>query len=219
MDAGFFTPEFLEPPCTLPGGQQLANAGFELAKRADNLEEENKGLKTQVLSKETVSLKEEIEKLRGEITESHRINVLLSTERKKLVEDYLGLRKKNEEVAFQQDKLAAESSGAASQHPKKLWATVENFKQLAEFENALSTTVERFKESPKFLDGLGANAAYGVCSFVRKYKEYSNLRYDYIEFQEGYNPSWFAEVSLDAASDDEEDENEALLLVELPLRT
>ncbi|GAA0147538.1 hypothetical protein LIER_36535 [Lithospermum erythrorhizon] len=101
---------------------------------------------------------------------------------------------------------------ASSHHPKKLWATVENFKQSTEFESALSAAVERFKKFSEFLDALGANAAYGVCSFVRKYKEkYPDLLAGYIEFQEGYNPSCFVELSLDAPSDDEEDEDEAPL--------
>ncbi|GAA0142254.1 hypothetical protein LIER_03197 [Lithospermum erythrorhizon] len=51
---------------------------------------------------------------------------------------------------------------AATQHPKKLWAAVENFKKSAEFEGTLSAAVECFKKSPEFLDALGANAAYGV---------------------------------------------------------
>ncbi|GAA0164589.1 hypothetical protein LIER_20184 [Lithospermum erythrorhizon] len=69
---------------------------------------------------------------------------------------------------------------ATSQHPKELWAVVERFNQSSEFEGAHSVAVDRFKKSPEFLDALGANAAYG-----------------------------FAELSLDALSEDEEDEEEA----------
>ncbi|GAA0156144.1 hypothetical protein LIER_38221 [Lithospermum erythrorhizon] len=232
---------------------QAASAGFELARRADRFEEENKDLKAQAPSEKTASLEEDLTKVREELAESQQINALLNTKNKKLVEDYLGLPKKHEEVTSQQDKLKEESSGfdlqitqlsgyrdaaiaessratqvakrlkdevkrsedAGNQHPKELWAAVENFKPSSEFENALSSDVERFKESPEFLDALGANAAYGVCSFVRKYKEkYPGLRSDYEEFQEGYNSSWFAELSLDAPFEDEEDEEQAPLVRE-----
>ncbi|GAA0151241.1 hypothetical protein LIER_10001 [Lithospermum erythrorhizon] len=72
MVAGFFTPEFLALPYTLPGGQQIcegtsfksnlqpfhavANAGFELARRADCIGEENKHLKAEVPFEKTASL-------------------------------------------------------------------------------------------------------------------------------------------------------------------
>ncbi|GAA0155695.1 hypothetical protein LIER_13368 [Lithospermum erythrorhizon] len=43
--------------------------------------------------------------------------------------------------------------------------------------------------------------------FVRNYKEkHPSLRSDYEEFQEGYNSSWFTELSLDAPSEGEEEE-------------
>ncbi|GAA0150455.1 hypothetical protein LIER_37118 [Lithospermum erythrorhizon] len=75
---------------------------------------------------------------------------------------------------------------------------MENFNQSLEFQNSVSSAVDHFKKSPEFLEALGANVAYGVCSFVRKYKEkYPGLRSDYKEFQEGYNPSWFADLFLD----------------------
>ncbi|GAA0168222.1 hypothetical protein LIER_22987 [Lithospermum erythrorhizon] len=117
---------------------------------------------------------------------------------------------------------SSDSKAKASQHPKKLWAAVENYKQPLKFEAAISSAVESFKKSPEFLDVLGSNVAYGVYSFVRKYKEkYPNLRSDYQELQEGYNPSWFAELSLDAPSEYEEDEEEApptTLLLQLNFR-
>ncbi|GAA0145191.1 hypothetical protein LIER_36084 [Lithospermum erythrorhizon] len=56
---------------------------------------------------------------------------------------------------------------APSQRRKELWADVENYKQSLEFEGALSLVVEHFKKSLEFLDGLGANTAYGVCSSSR----------------------------------------------------
>ncbi|GAA0162962.1 hypothetical protein LIER_18945 [Lithospermum erythrorhizon] len=59
----------------------------------------------------------------------------------------------------------------ASQHPKKQWAAVKNYKQSSEFEASPSSVVECFKKSPEFLDVLGINVVYGVCSFVRKYNE------------------------------------------------
>ncbi|GAA0152375.1 hypothetical protein LIER_37479 [Lithospermum erythrorhizon] len=209
------------------------------------LGEENKDLKAQAPSEKAASLEEELAKLKAGLTESRWINFLLNTKNNKLIEDYLGLRKKHEEVVSQWDKLQSESSGfdlqiiqlngyrdpavakassatqevqrlkgevkhlrdAASQHPKKLWVAIENFKQSVKFEGAFFAAVEHFKKSPEFLDALGANDAYGVCSFVRKYKEkYLGLRSDYEEFQEGYNSSWFSELSLDAPSEDEEEE-------------
>ncbi|GAA0141458.1 hypothetical protein LIER_02595 [Lithospermum erythrorhizon] len=266
MVAGFFNPEFLTPPYTLLGSQQIcvdtpfksnlqsfhavrpllleglcerysnaldplkvygdmcryliqvANVGFELARRADCLGEENKDLKAQDPSAKVTSLEEELAKVKAELAGSHRINVLLNNEKKKLMEDYLGLQKRHEDATSKLDKLKAESSGFDVQITQlsryKDAAVAEAYRtiqeQSTEFESALSAAVERFKKSSEFLDALGANAAYGVCSFVRKYKEkYPDLHADYIEFQEGYNSSWFAELSLDAPSDDEEDENEA----------
>ncbi|GAA0142498.1 hypothetical protein LIER_03384 [Lithospermum erythrorhizon] len=217
-------------------------------RRADFLEEDNRDLKAQVPYDKAASLKEELKKVKGELAESQRINVLLNTKKRKLVEDYLGLRKRHEEVATQRDKLQAESSGfdlqinqlsgyrdvvvteasratqetkrlegevklledEAIQHPNKLWAAVENYKQSFEFEAVLAAAVESFKKSPEFLDALGANGAYGTCSFVRKYKEkYLGLRSNYEEFQEDYNSSWFVNLNLDALSKDEEDEEAA----------
>ncbi|GAA0186317.1 hypothetical protein LIER_33605 [Lithospermum erythrorhizon] len=208
-------------------------------------------------SEKIASLEEELAKVRGELAECQRINVLLNNEKKKLTEYYLGLHKKHEEVTSQWDKLKEESSGfdiqitqlsgyrdvaiaeasrttqeakpledevkcledVTSQHPKELWAAVENFKQSAEFKGALSATVdvtprhgapvERFKKSPEFLDTLGVNAAYGAYIFVRKYREkYPDLHCDYQEFQEDYNSSWFTELSLDAPSEEEDEEEE-----------
>ncbi|GAA0150654.1 hypothetical protein LIER_09546 [Lithospermum erythrorhizon] len=67
---------------------------------------------------------------------------------------------------------------------KELWVVVEHFKKLSEFEGALFAAVERFKKSPEFLEALGANGAYGVCSFFRKYKEkFSDLCSDYQKFR------------------------------------
>ncbi|GAA0144549.1 hypothetical protein LIER_04969 [Lithospermum erythrorhizon] len=158
---------------------QVANAGFELARRVDFLGKENKDLRAQAPSKKTASLEEELAKVRGQLAKSQRINVLLNTEKKKLMEDYLGLPKKHEEVTSQQHKLKVESSGfdiqiaqlsgyrdaalaeasratqeakriedevkhlqdTVSQHPKELWAAIENFKQSVEFEGALSAIV------------------------------------------------------------------------------
>ncbi|GAA0165486.1 hypothetical protein LIER_20879 [Lithospermum erythrorhizon] len=239
MAAAFFTPEFLALPYTLPGGLckgyshsfdplevygdicrhliQMANTGFELARRADNLEEENKGLKTRLLLRKLL-------RSRGELAESQRINVLLNTKQKRLAEDYLGLRKRHEKLSGYGDTAVAEASRATqevkrfegevkrledlvSQCPKELWAAVKNFKQSSEFQNALSSVVDHFKKSLEFLKTLGAIATYGVCSFIRKYKEkYPGLLSDYKEFQEGYNLSWFADLSLDAPSEDEEEE-------------
>ncbi|GAA0165162.1 hypothetical protein LIER_20634 [Lithospermum erythrorhizon] len=90
---------------------QIANNGFELARRADYLGEENKDLKAQAPSEKATSLEEELVKVKGELAESQQINVLLNTEKKKLTEDYLGLCKKHEEVSSQRDKLKEESSG------------------------------------------------------------------------------------------------------------
>ncbi|GAA0185883.1 hypothetical protein LIER_33171 [Lithospermum erythrorhizon] len=79
MASGFYTIEFLTPPYTLPGEGlcegysqspdplevfgamcrhliQAANPGFELARRADRLEEENKYLQTRASSGKTASL-------------------------------------------------------------------------------------------------------------------------------------------------------------------
>ncbi|GAA0139728.1 hypothetical protein LIER_01216 [Lithospermum erythrorhizon] len=175
----------------------------------DFLREKNKDLKAQAPSEKVASLEEELAKVKGELVESQQINVRLTTERRKLMEDFLRLRKKHEEVSIQRDKLQEESLGfdlqitqlseyrdaalaeasrtkekakrlagevkrmedAASQHPKELWAAVENFKQSAAFENTISLAVENFKKSPEFIDALGANAAYGAYSFVRKFKE------------------------------------------------
>ncbi|GAA0158530.1 hypothetical protein LIER_15530 [Lithospermum erythrorhizon] len=204
---------------------QVANAGFELARRADFLGEENKDLKALAHSQKVASLEEELAKVRGELAESQRINVRLTTERRKLMEDLLWLRKKHKEVCIQRDKLQEESSGfdlqisqlsgyrdaalaeasratkeakqlegevkrledAASQHPKDLWADVENFKQSAAFKNTISLAVESFKKSPEFLDALGANVAYGAYNFVKKFKEkHLGLCVDYEKFQEEY---------------------------------
>ncbi|GAA0157566.1 hypothetical protein LIER_14807 [Lithospermum erythrorhizon] len=86
MVVGFFTSEFLSLPYTLTEGLcqgysndpgplevygdmcmhliQVANAGFELARRADNLGEENKDLKAQAPSDKVASLKEELVKVK-----------------------------------------------------------------------------------------------------------------------------------------------------------
>ncbi|GAA0164590.1 hypothetical protein LIER_20185 [Lithospermum erythrorhizon] len=60
----------------------------------------------QVPTKRAVLLEEELAKVKGELAESQ-----WNTEKKKLVEDYLGLRKRHEEVTSQRDKLKDESSG------------------------------------------------------------------------------------------------------------
>ncbi|GAA0166174.1 hypothetical protein LIER_21393 [Lithospermum erythrorhizon] len=185
----------------------VANAGFELARKADCFGEENKDLRSQGPSWKTAELEEKLARVKKKLTKYLRINVLHNTEQKKLMEDYLGLHKKHEEVSSQRDKIQEESSdfdiqitqlsgyrdavvveashvtqevkrleaevkrleNAMSQNPKELWAAVENFKQYAEFEGALSAAAEHFKKSPEFLDALGANAAYWAYSFVRKY--------------------------------------------------
>ncbi|GAA0171033.1 hypothetical protein LIER_25167 [Lithospermum erythrorhizon] len=110
MATGCFTLEFLTPPYTLLGGYsntpdplevyenmcrrliQVANAGFELGRRADFLGEENKDLKAQAPLEKVASLEEELAKVNGKLAESQRINVRLTTERRKLTEDFLGLR-------------------------------------------------------------------------------------------------------------------------------
>ncbi|GAA0159274.1 hypothetical protein LIER_16092 [Lithospermum erythrorhizon] len=85
-----------------------------------------------------------------------------------------------------------------------------DYKQSSEFEATLSASVDSFKKSPEFVDALGANVAYGAYSFVRNYKEkYPGLCSDYKEFQEDYNSSWFADLNLDAPSEDEEDKEAA----------
>ncbi|GAA0154629.1 hypothetical protein LIER_12556 [Lithospermum erythrorhizon] len=89
---------------------RAAKADFELARREDRLEEENKYLQTQAPSGKAASLEEELAKLKGELVEGQGINILLNTKKKKLTKDYLGLRKKHEEVTSQQDKLKEESS-------------------------------------------------------------------------------------------------------------
>ncbi|GAA0150282.1 hypothetical protein LIER_09258 [Lithospermum erythrorhizon] len=216
MASGFFTPEFLSVPYTLPEGQQIyegtpfkrnlqsfhdvrpllleglyqgysndpdplevygdmcrnlihvANAGFELARRADNLGEENKDLKAQAPFEKVASLEEELAIVKQELVDSQQINVLLNTEKRKPIEDYLGLRKRYEEEAQRLECEVERLEDAVSQHPKKLWAAVENYKRSFEFVATLAATVEIFKKSPEFLDALGANVAYRAYSFVRK---------------------------------------------------
>ncbi|GAA0151240.1 hypothetical protein LIER_10000 [Lithospermum erythrorhizon] len=139
------------------------------------------------------------------------------------MEDYLGLHKKHEEVTSQRDKLKEESSGFEIQITQlsgyrdaalaKASCETQEAKRLEDevkkFENALSAAVERFKKSPEFLDTLGANAAYGAYNFVKKYKEkYHDLRSDHQELQVDYNSSLFAELSLDAPSEKEDEEDE-----------
>ncbi|GAA0146921.1 hypothetical protein LIER_06751 [Lithospermum erythrorhizon] len=203
---------------------EVVIAGFELARRANCIGEENKDLKAQDPSEKVASLEKELAKVKAKLVGSHRINLLLNTEKKQLMEDYLGLPKRHEDATSQLDKLKAEISGfdlqitqlngrledVASQHPKKLWAAVENFKQSAEL----------FKKSPEFLDALWANAAYGVCTLFRKYKEkYPGFRADYIEFQEGYNPSWLRSSPWMPLPMTRKMKTKPLLLVELSLMT
>ncbi|GAA0150668.1 hypothetical protein LIER_37158 [Lithospermum erythrorhizon] len=89
-------------------------------------------------------------------------------------------------------------------------AAVEDFKASPEFEAALLAAVERFKASPEFVDALGANAAFGAFSFVKSVKEkYPSIRSDFAEFRKDYESSWFAELDLDAPSNEEEDDEEA----------
>ncbi|GAA0144150.1 hypothetical protein LIER_04667 [Lithospermum erythrorhizon] len=171
---------------------------IQLARRAKYLGEENKDLKAQPPSEKAASLEEELAKVKGELVESWRINVTLNTEKKKLVEDYLGLRKKHKEVVSQRDKLQSYSSGFDLQ-----------ITQLSGYWDVVVVEASRAtkEKSPEFLDALGPNAAYVVYSFVRKYKEkHPVIRSDYEEFQEGYNSYWFAELSFDAPSEDEEEE-------------
>ncbi|GAA0148249.1 hypothetical protein LIER_42986 [Lithospermum erythrorhizon] len=157
-------------------------------------------------------MEEDLKKVKGELVESQLIKVLLNTEKKKLAKDYQGFPETSR--ATQEAKRLEEEvkrlEDEASQHSKKLWAAVENYKQSFEFEGALIVVVESFKKSSEFLDALGVNVVYGAYSFVRKYKEkYPELRSDYEEFQEDYNSSWFADLNLDAPSEDEEDEEAA----------
>ncbi|GAA0173582.1 hypothetical protein LIER_41552 [Lithospermum erythrorhizon] len=217
MATGFFTTEFLTPSYTLLGGQQIcegtpfksnlqsfhvvANAGFELARRAHCLGEENKDLLSQGPSGKIAELEEESARVKKELVEGQRINVLLKTEKKKLMEDYFGLHKKHEEITLlseYRDAVAAEASSATEEVNRleavvkrlKVWAALENFKQSAEFEGALSVAVEHFKKSSEFLDALGVDVAYGAYNFVRKYKKkYPDLCSDYEKLQEYYNSS------------------------------
>ncbi|GAA0165774.1 hypothetical protein LIER_21090 [Lithospermum erythrorhizon] len=178
---------------------QVANAVFELARRADSLEVENKGLKTQVPS------------MRLRLMKSYRRSMKRSllneiTSIKLQISQLSGYRNAAVAEVKQLEDEVKRLEDAASQYPKELWAAVENFKQSAEFEGALSAAVERFKKSPEFHDIMGANAAYGAYGLVRKYKEKCpNLRSDYEKFQEDFNSSWFAELSLDAPFEDEEE--------------
>ncbi|GAA0169848.1 hypothetical protein LIER_24236 [Lithospermum erythrorhizon] len=127
---------------------QVANVGFELARRADNLGEENKDLKAQAPFEKVASLEEELAKLSG-----YRDAAVAKASRPIQEVQWLEC-----EVKRLQD--------AASQHPKKLWAAVENYKQSFEIKAALAAAVESFKKSPEFVDALGANAAYGAYSFT-----------------------------------------------------
>ncbi|GAA0167244.1 hypothetical protein LIER_40340 [Lithospermum erythrorhizon] len=169
------SPSSFSPP-------DVANAGFELARIADYLGEENNYLK--------LLLRKQLHWRRNWLRDAAVAKASSATQEVKRLEG---------EVKRLEDDT--------SQHPKKLWAAVENFKQSTEFEGALYAAVERFKKSQEFLDAMGANAAYGMWSFIIKYKEkYLGLHSDYEEFQEGYNSSWFVELSLNAPSEDEEEE-------------
>ncbi|GAA0171162.1 hypothetical protein LIER_25260 [Lithospermum erythrorhizon] len=167
---------------------KAANVGYAFLRRADRLDDENRDLQSHVPSNEVrvKELKVELVKVKKELDYDRRITITLNSEKKKLVDNALELCKKLEE--------------------KQLWAVVVSFKSSSEFENILSRVVEDFMESPEFHLALGCNAAYRVCNFVKKYKEkYPTLRSDYEEFQEGYDPSWFEDLSLDPPSSDEDE--------------
>ncbi|GAA0147407.1 hypothetical protein LIER_07116 [Lithospermum erythrorhizon] len=64
----------------------------------------------------------------------------------------------------------------------------------------------RGEEAPEGTVGRGGKlqAFIRVLDFVKKYMEkYPDLRSDYKEFQEGYGPSWFEGLTLDASSNDD----------------
>ncbi|GAA0147409.1 hypothetical protein LIER_07117 [Lithospermum erythrorhizon] len=140
MASGFYTIEFLELPYTLPGGQQICEGtpfksklqsfhamrpllleglcegfsrliGFELARQTNHFDEENKDLQAQVPLVRTTKLEVELARVKKELDEDRRVNVLLNAEKRKLVHNSLELRRKLDEVTAQRDKLEVENSG------------------------------------------------------------------------------------------------------------
>ncbi|GAA0184489.1 hypothetical protein LIER_31777 [Lithospermum erythrorhizon] len=160
MAYGFYTTEFLTPPYTLPGGQQIcegtpfkSNLQSFHAMRPLLLEDLWKGFSHAPDLLEvygamcrhlthganpgfeiarSMELEVELVRVKKELAEDQLVNVLLNIEKKRLIDDSLGLQRKLEEVTAQWDKL----------------------------------------------------------SFVKKYKaKYPDLRSNYKVFQEGYEPS------------------------------